>query len=97
MEALFVYGTLKDPAVQQNVIGRVVSIVPDVLECYLKSTITINGKTYPIIVPGLGNVEGFVISVTHDELRLLDEYETSAYKRKKVILKSGRSAWAYQK
>jgi gamma-glutamylcyclotransferase (GGCT)/AIG2-like uncharacterized protein YtfP len=97
VELLFVYGTLKEPEVQSRVIGRIIKGIPDTLNGYTKSTITINNNTYPIISQGEGNVEGLILEVTTEELKKLDEYETSAYKRKKVTLKSGKEAWAYQK
>ena len=40
-------------------------------------------------------VKGFVITVTTEELRRLDAYETSAYRRSEVTLASGRKAWVY--
>lgn len=97
-ELLFVYGTLKDSEVQKEVIGRTVKAIPDILEGYKKSKVKINGNTYPILVPDSNNsIEGLVISLAPKELKLIDEYETKAYKRKKVILKSGKRAWVYQK
>lgn len=40
-------------------------------------------------------VKGFVIAVTGEELRRLDDYETAAYRRSEVTLESGRRAWVY--
>lgn len=56
------------------------------------SKIEINNKTYPIIEHGPSSVEGLAVSVTQKELKIIDEYETKAYKRKKVVLKSGKTA-----
>ncbi len=97
-ENLFVYGTLKKSDVQKTVISRAIKGTPDILEGYKKSKIKINDNTYPIIEPNPEyHVKGLVISVTQKELKLIDKYETKAYKRRKVILKSDTSAWAYQK
>lgn len=97
-EQLFVYGTLKKPDTQKEVIGRIAKGLPDTLEGYKKSKIKIDDVLYPIIVPDLNSsIEGLVLSITEEELKTIDEYETDAYKRKKVILKSGKSAWAYVK
>lgn len=97
-ELLFVYGTLKDPGAQKKVIGRVVEVFPDILEGYKKSQVKIHGKNYPIAIPNsTSSIKGLVLSVTPDELKIIDEYETDAYQRRKVILKRGKSAWVYQK
>ncbi len=97
-ENLFVYGTLKDLKVQKSVFGRTTKGIPDILERYRKSEIEICKKKYPAIVFDRDNfVEGLVISITLIELKSIDKYETDAYKRLKVILKSGKSAWVYVK
>lgn len=97
-EKLFVYGTLKDSDVQERILGRTIKGVPDVLEGYRKSEIKINDNTYPIIKPCRnGSIKGLVLLVTKKELKLIDEYETKAYKREKIVLKSRVNAWVYQK
>jgi gamma-glutamylcyclotransferase (GGCT)/AIG2-like uncharacterized protein YtfP len=96
MEKLFTYGTLQIPEVQQRVFGRVVSGTPDTLEGYFKTDITLHDGTFPIIVERAeSSVDGQVIEVTPDELVLIDRYETSAYRRIQVTLKTGDSAWVY--
>lgn len=100
MENLFVYGTLKDPNVRKEVIGRVVEGHQDTLKGYKKSEIKIHDKVYPIVVPCSdpgSSVKGLVFPVTPDELKLVDKYETDAYQRQKVVLRSRKSAWVYQK
>jgi len=73
-------------------------MLPDILDGYKKSKISIKGNMYPIIHPyPNSSVKGLVLSVTHKELKPIDKYETNAYKRKRVALKSGKTAWAYQK
>lgn len=97
METLFVYGTLKNPEVQKSVFGRVAKSFPDILQNYTRSKIKID-KTYPIITQEKGRfVRGQVILVSSKELKLMDEYETNSYRRKKVVLKSGVSAFVYGK
>ncbi len=97
-DRLFIYGTLADPEVQQNVLGRVTESAPDILRGYRKSEIEIGGEKYPLIIPDeTEKVKGLVIEVTKDELAKIDEYETNAYKRVQVSLESGMSAWAYVK
>lgn len=96
MEKLFTYGTLQIPEIQQRVFGRVVNSTPDTLEGYYKTQITLHDGIFPIIVERTeSSVNGQVIEVTPEELVLIDRYETSAYQRIRVILKSGDSAWVY--
>lgn len=100
MEDLFVYGSLREPDMQKKVIGRIASSEKDVLEGFRRSTVELEGTTYPIIFPdpnGGSPIEGFILSLTSEELKRVDEYETDAYQRKRVILKSGRNAWIYQR
>lgn len=97
-ENLFVYGTLKDANTQQKIFGRSVSGVSDMLLDYKKSEVMIDNEIYPTIVTSYGDfVKGLLILVTDKELKIIDDYETSAYKRIKVILKSGIAAWVYAK
>ena len=97
-EILFVYGTLKDPSVQMEVVGKTIVGSADVLTGYRKSEIVIDGENYPAIVPDTkSNVDGLVVYVTREELGLIDAYETDVYKRFLIVLKSGKTAWAYAK
>jgi len=98
MEQLFVYGSLINWRVHQKVVGRKIQGKVDLLKGYRKSTVTIKGKTYPIIVPDAHSlVEGVVLSVTKKELNIIDQYEGKPYKRRKVTLSSGTKAWVYLK
>lgn len=95
---LFVYGTLMDKKIRGTILGRMAEGVPDTLNGYVKSEISIKGEIYPLIVLNAGGIiKGLVIEVTRDELRRIDEYETDAYKREKIILESGIPAWVYIK
>lgn len=96
MERLFTYGSLQDPAVQQAVFGRITPGTRDTLEGYRKKSIKFDTGTYPIIFSDPNSsVEGEVISVTAQELAQIDRYETSAYRRIRVTLKSGDVVWVY--
>jgi gamma-glutamylcyclotransferase (GGCT)/AIG2-like uncharacterized protein YtfP len=80
------------------VIGRLVKGTPDVLLGYKISTIELRGIVYPILVPEKdGVIEGEVLRVTTEELTKIDAYETDAYRRVKILLKSGMGAWVYLK
>ena len=96
MELLFVYGTLQDPAVQQRLIGRTVTGTPDTLEGFFKSSISMTDGVFPLVIPRHGHeVNGLVLEITLEELLAMDVYETSAYRRIRVPLRSGRETWVY--
>ena len=95
---LFIYGTLQDSDIQKKIFGRIIEGIEDSLVGYKRSKIIIEGDSYPVVVPSvIGEVEGKVIELTSEKLELVDKYETNAYKREQVILKSGISAWVYIK
>lgn len=97
-EKLFVYGNLMNTKIQQKVIKRVIKGISSTLKGYKKSKIRIEGKSYPIIIPKKNSsVNGLIISVTAKDLKLIDNYETNAYKRKKVVLGNGKEVWVYLK
>ncbi len=96
MEYLFVYGTLQDPSVQQRIMGRTVVGTPDVLEGFYKSSMSMPEGIYPVVIPRHGHeVSGQVLEVTIEELLKMDVYETTAYRRIRVPLRSGRETWVY--
>ena len=97
MEKLFVYGTLREAKVQQKLYNRIMKLSPDVLHGYKKSQVKINNALYPILIPGEGNIEGFILELSTKEITITDEYETVAYQRKEVVLGSGQKAWVYVK
>lgn len=96
VERLFVYGTLRDPVVQQAVFGRIIQGTPDGLEGWRKTEMTFPDGTFPIIVADSSSrVDGLILEVTPDELARGDIYETDAYRRIRVRLASGAEAWVY--
>ena len=97
MDYLFAYGTLQQPAVQQLLLGRELASTPDVLDDYEKISITLGSTAYPIIQPQAGaEVSGLLLSVEADDLPKLDHYETAAYQRVRVTLRSGVDAWVFR-
>lgn len=95
---LFVYGTLIDKKVQEKVIGRKLSGIPNSLPGYKKSTVVIDNITYPILIPHQnGHIKGQVLELTEDELKKVDTYETDVYRRIGVNLSDGMKAWVYVK
>ncbi len=100
METIFAYGTLKDPKVQQEIIGRKVLGTPDHLDGCIKSHFQHGDrKTYPVIICPIDGhgVDGVTLEVSGEELKRIDHYEEDFYRRQKVRLKSGVEAWTYVK
>jgi len=94
---LFSYGTLQNIDVQRAILGRTLKGKIGILAGYRISNKKLHGK-YPVIEPSpleTDNVKGKLFKVSHFELHELDHYETYAYKRIEVKLKSGTKAWAY--
>lgn len=95
-EALFVYGTLIDSAVQKTVIGRELALQADTLPNFRHDVIALGQHVYPQVQEAPGHcVDGWVMEVTREELQCIDYYETDAYQRAWVQLSSGRYAWVY--
>ncbi|MEY4744221.1 MAG: hypothetical protein RL272_166 [Candidatus Parcubacteria bacterium] len=95
-EKLFAYGTLRDGDIRKALFGGRPAGTPDALEGFTKTTTSIGGATYPNIVPADGGeVEGELMEVDEETLARVDGYETGAYARKRMTLKSGAQAWVY--
>ena len=100
MENLFVYGILKKPEIHKKVIGRTAEFYDDSLKGHKISQINIENEIFPILINSKNPrdfVVGSVIKVSEEELKKIDKYEGEEYKRKKVILSSGKESWVYVK
>jgi len=97
MQKLFTYGTLRDPATQQRLLGRTLGDgAPDTLRGYRLAKLTGIHEVYSILQPHAGStVEGMLYEVSDDELDRLDAYEGEAYQSVSVRLVSKTRAWAY--
>lgn len=104
---LFSYGTLLYETVQLSVFGRELKGAKDKLKGYMLSVVEITDPTvlttsgagvHPILVH-TGNsedeVNGIVLSLTENDLKLADQYEVGLYKRVLEKLDSGICAWVY--
>lgn len=106
---LFSYGTLQDEVVQRQNFGRTLKGRRDSMPGYTQemvaiadaSVVALRGKTHhPIVMPSddpSSSVAGVVFEVTTEELAAADAYEVSDYRRIRVTLVSGASAWVYVK
>ena len=105
-ERLFSYGTLQQESVQLANFGRPLKGTLDVVTGWRLSTVQITDPevlaesglaVHKILVPGApaDEVDGVVFEITPQELAAADGYETDAYRRVKLKLKSGTEAWVY--
>ncbi|WP_338930781.1 GDSL-type esterase/lipase family protein [Streptomyces netropsis] len=102
---LFSFGTLMDERVQTALFGRAVPSSSASLVGYTTRPLPI---TDPSVIAASGLdvhltlecrigsvVEGAVLRLTDRELAAVDAYEVDDYARRRVLLTSGESAWAY--
>lgn len=106
-EHLFSYGTLRLAPVQIATFGRQLDGAPDRLPGYALSLLEIrneavvrtSGMTHHPMLVHTGAmqdlVDGTVFAIAPDELRHADAYEVADYRRERVTLASGLSAWVY--
>ncbi len=95
---LFVYGTLQNTSIQKEVLGRTTPAIPDILEDFKLSKIQLGNNWYPLAIPSKGNeITGLVLDIDESDFPALDFYESNAYQRKRLKLKSNRMAWVYLK
>lgn len=89
-ERVFCYGTLTHPETFHWVTdgGSPIKKEPYSLFGYNKYGLNIKEEEG-------GEVKGFVLTITTEQLKQLDRYEGSSYKRIKVKLEDGE-VWAYQ-
>ncbi|MEK6824076.1 MAG: gamma-glutamylcyclotransferase family protein [Nanoarchaeota archaeon] len=100
MENIFVYGNLRNLEIQKKVIGRIAESSEDSIRGYKLSQINLRGEIFPILITSGSSrdfVVGLVLEVSEEELKKIDKFETDAYKRKRVVLSSGKESWVYVK
>jgi gamma-glutamylcyclotransferase (GGCT)/AIG2-like uncharacterized protein YtfP len=96
--ALFVYGTLRDPAVQTALFGREILGVPAILDGWALFRSETDG--FHFIKPCSGDrVNGLILDLSDFELEMADAWEdVPLYQRERVPVLSGEDvveAWAY--
>ncbi|WP_406083912.1 GDSL-type esterase/lipase family protein [Streptomyces virginiae] len=102
---LFSFGTLRDERVQTALFGRAVPTSPASLAGYTTRPLKITDQAviaasgldvHLILERRLGaSVEGAVLHLTDQELAAADAYEVDDYTRRRVVLSSGATTWAY--
>lgn len=108
-QALFSYGTLREPEVQLAIFGHRIHGVPDAIAGYKlrayvitdEKAIAISGRAeHTMLEPSndpRDRIEGMVFDLTPAELAQADAYEDKAYRRVQIRLHSGSDAWVYVK
>lgn len=92
--ALFAYGTLRFPDVLMALLGRVPEHTPGIAPGWRVAAL--DGRIYPVLVPGPGAAGGFLITgLTDEEWRVIDAYEDEFYALERLTLVDGRQGWAY--
>ena len=91
---LFAYGTLRFPDVLEALLGRVPEHSPAIAPGWRVAAL--DGRVYPVLVPGDGAAGGVLISgLTTEEWRVIDAYEDDFYELERLTLVDGRPGWAY--
>jgi gamma-glutamylcyclotransferase (GGCT)/AIG2-like uncharacterized protein YtfP len=91
---LFAYGTLRFSEVLEALLGRVPEHSPAIAPGWRVAAL--DGRVYPVLVPGEGGAGGILISgLTAEEWRIIDAYEDDFYALERLTLVDGRPAWAY--
>lgn len=106
-EPLFSYGTLQDEAVQRNLFGRQLEGAADALSGFRmdwleerdpQAVAASSIVRHPVVCEtgdAADCVPGTLFQLTSAELARADAYEAGDYRRVRVTLASGRSAWLY--
>ena len=106
-EYLFSYGTLQKNEVQIELFGRLLNGAKDILTGYKISSIEIMDTAFlakgeqknQLTANSTNNkndfIEGTVFQISEQELLSADKYEPDNFKRFKVKLDSGKTAWIY--
>ncbi|WP_348800273.1 gamma-glutamylcyclotransferase family protein [Flavobacterium adhaerens] len=102
MEQIFSYGTLQSKEIQKQVFNRVLSGTPDQLLGYTLKDLKIEEEfgieDYFVAVPSdnpSDSIKGIVYSISELDLAKADQFESNAYQRLQITLKSGTVAWIY--
>ncbi|MFT3877495.1 MAG: GDSL-type esterase/lipase family protein [Propioniciclava sp.] len=102
---VFSFGTLLDPQVQQELFSRQVPVIPDSLVGHGITDVPIDDPDV-VRLSGLAvhrglvrdeeqEVAGGILALTDEELGAADEYEVSAYARRRVMTAGRGMVWAY--
>lgn len=98
MKNIFAYGTLQLPSVQNELLGKsFTSLGVTTIENFVvMNDYFVEDGYYPRLVPMNGGVVyGNVYSMSDEDIKVLDEYETDAYELKQVETSNGMLVYVY--
>jgi len=102
MEHLFSYGTLRSKQIQMQLFNKVLTGTKDQLLGHKLKSLQIEEEfgmaDYVVAVPTSEDsdpIHGIVFNILATDLAKVDIFESNAYKRVQVTLKSGTVAWVY--
>ena len=102
MEQIFSYGTLRSKEIQMKVLNKILTGTPDQIIGYKIKDLQIEEEfgmeDYFVATPSENpsdTIDGIVFNVTNADLAKADLFESNAYKRTLITLKSGITAWIY--
>jgi gamma-glutamylcyclotransferase (GGCT)/AIG2-like uncharacterized protein YtfP len=102
MEQIFSYGTLQSKEIQMQVFNKLLTGKPDQLLGYkikdLKIEEEFGIEDYFVAIPSEDPsdcIKGIVFDISSLDLDKADLFESKAYKRVQITLKSGIIAWIY--
>jgi gamma-glutamylcyclotransferase (GGCT)/AIG2-like uncharacterized protein YtfP len=102
MEQIFSYGTLRSKEIQMKVFNKILTGTPDQIIGYKIKDLQIEEEfgmeDYFVATPSENpsdTIDGIVFNVTSADLTKADLFESNAYKRTQITLKSGITAWIY--
>ena len=99
MKKIFAYGTLLDPNVQLEVLGRILNGRPSSVKGYrVLRDYMVNGVLYPIAIEDNTSITyGRLFDIDDADMKKTDIYETNDYIRKTIITDDGYEAYMYVK
>jgi gamma-glutamylcyclotransferase (GGCT)/AIG2-like uncharacterized protein YtfP len=93
-EALFAYGSLLFPEVQQALLGRAPRTTLASADGWRVAALP--GRVYPALVPSTRLVTGaLLLDLTVDEWEIIDAFEDAVYELREISLKGDKRGWAY--
>lgn len=91
---LFVYGSLQYPEVLEALLGRTPRLTPARTAGWRVARLP--DRVYPALVPGPDEARGLLIcDLSHEEWRVIDEFEDEIYELRRLETLNGDEAWAY--
>ena len=102
MTKLFSYGTLRSKQIQMQLFNKVLNGTKDQLLGHKLKSLQIEEEfgmaDYVVAVPtedASDPIHGVAFNISASDLAKVDIFESNAYKRVQVTLKSGTAAWVY--